>query len=208
MVLKKEKVSKRIYFFGVLSVVSVVGVLFIFKNLNIVQARTPVVSAVRTLPVEQTKKVIVSVPVRFRIPKLNVDASVQDMGVTRQGIMDSPKGPKEVGWFALGVRPGEVGSAVIDGHSGWKNNIPAVFDTLHTLKAGDKVLVEDEKGVIHTFIVREIKIYKSNQRVEGIFDSSDGKAHLNLITCTGFWNKILKGRSDRLVVFTDIEVKK
>jgi len=35
--------------------------------------------------------------------------------------------------------------------------------------------------------------------------SSDAKAHLNLITCEGVWDKVSKSYSKRLVVFTDRE---
>ncbi|PIZ82226.1 MAG: class F sortase, partial [Parcubacteria group bacterium CG_4_10_14_0_2_um_filter_41_6] len=41
--------------------------------------------------------------------------------------------------------------------------------------------------------------------VPEVFNSSDGKAHLNLITCTGVWNKEDNAFSERLVVFTDKE---
>ena len=57
--------------------------------------------------------------------------------------MDVPKQPDDVAWFDLGFRPGQKGSAVIDGHSGWKDNRPAVFDNLSKLKNGDKIYVED-----------------------------------------------------------------
>jgi len=69
-------------------------------------------------------------PVRLKIPKINVDSAFEYVGLTPQGAMDVPKGPAEVGWFKLGTRPGEIGSAVVAGHSGWKNGIPAVFDNL------------------------------------------------------------------------------
>jgi sortase A len=120
--------------------------------------------------------------------------------------MDVPKGPDNVGWFKLGIRPGEKGSAVIAGHSGWKNNIPAVFDNLHKLKKGDKIYFEDKNGKGTTFIVRELRSYYPTADAEDVFISSDGKAHLNLITCEGIWNEVTKSRSERLVVFTDKEI--
>jgi LPXTG-site transpeptidase (sortase) family protein len=119
--------------------------------------------------------------------------------------MDVPKGPNEVAWFDLGPRPGENGSAVIAGHYGWKNNVPAVFDDLHKLRKGDKIYFEDEKGAITTFVVREIRTYTKDEAAPDVFGSSDGKAHLNLVTCTGAWNEAEETRSERLVVFTDKE---
>ena len=52
-----------------------------------------------------------------------------------------------------------------------------------------------------------IKKYDPNADAKDVFNLNDGKAHLNLITCVGIWNKIKKSRSERLVVFTDREIK-
>lgn len=144
-------------------------------------------------------------PVRLKIPSINVDALVEYVGLTSDGAMGVPKGPAEVAWFNLGSRPGENGSAVIAGHYGWKDNIPAVFDNLHKLHIGDKISVEDENGAVTVFVVREIRIYGKDEAVPDVFGSSEGKARLNLITCTGVWNEAEKTRSERLVVFTDKE---
>ncbi|OGG59170.1 hypothetical protein A3C89_02070 [Candidatus Kaiserbacteria bacterium RIFCSPHIGHO2_02_FULL_50_50] len=119
--------------------------------------------------------------------------------------MDVPEGPDEVAWFRFGPRPGEVGSAVIAGHFGWKNDIPAVFDYLHRLREGDKVVVIDEEGTTATFVVRAVHVYGKDESAFDVFYSSDGKAHLNLVTCTGDWNVAKKTRPERLVVFTDLE---
>ena len=117
--------------------------------------------------------------------------------------MDAPKGPAEAGWYSLGVRPGEVGSAVIAGHSGWKNNIPAVFDDLYKLRIGDKIYVKDDKGGLVSFVVKEIRTYDPKADASDIFGSNDGEAHLNLITCEGVWDPVTKSSSKRLVVFAD-----
>lgn len=147
----------------------------------------------------------VELPVRLKIPVISVDSAVIPVGFTSDGEMGVPKNPAEVAWFNLGPRPGESGSAVIAGHYGWENNIPAVFDNLHKLRKGDKVYVEDEKGTTITFIVREIRTYGKDEAALDVFSSSDGKAHFNLVTCTGAWNTEEKTRSERLIVFTDKE---
>lgn len=48
-----------------------------------------------------------------------------------------------------------------------------------------------------------IKTYPAAAIVPEIFTSKDGKAHLNLITCGGVWNKLTKHYPDRLVIFTE-----
>jgi len=142
-------------------------------------------------------------PVRLKIPKIGVDAALDYVGLTSEGNLGVPVGSVNAAWYKLGPRPGEKGDAVIDGHYGWVNNIPAVFDNLHTLQPGDNLYVEDAKGKTVTFVVRELRMYDPNQNDTDVFVSTDGKAHLNLITCQGVWNKTLNGYPNRLVVFAD-----
>lgn len=142
-------------------------------------------------------------PVRLKIPSINVSAAIEYMDLTSQGEMAAPKDPANAGWYSLGPRPGEIGSAVIDGHFGYRNHIPAVFDNLSQLRAGDKLYIEDKKGTAATFLVRESRNYDPKADATGVFHSSDGKSHLNLITCEGTWNASQKSFSNRLVVFTD-----
>lgn len=144
-------------------------------------------------------------PVRLKIPRINLNAPVKYVSLTPQGAMDVPRGPADVAWFNLGPRPGEKGSAVIAGHYGWKNNTPAVFDNLSKLRKGDKVYVANKNGADTTFVVREVRVYGENDDASAVFGTSDGKAHLNLVTCGGTWNKGKKSYSNRLVVFTDKE---
>jgi LPXTG-site transpeptidase (sortase) family protein len=119
--------------------------------------------------------------------------------------MDVPKNRDNVGWFELGPRPGENGGAVMAGHYGRQNGKGSVFDDLHKLRKGDKVYIEDEKGATISFVVREIRRYNFKADASGVFSSSDGKSHLNLVTCEGVWDETTQQYSKRLVVFTDRE---
>jgi len=144
-----------------------------------------------------------ALPIRLEIPTIGVDSALEYVGLTSQGAVSVPAGPINAAWFYLGPSPGETGSAVIVGHDGWKDGIPAVFDNLYELKKGDKVYVEDDMGIVTTFVVSAIQIYDQNAEVAAVFRSNDGKAHLNLITCEGVWNPVTKSYSNRIVVFTD-----
>ena len=144
-------------------------------------------------------------PVRLKIPSINVDAPVEYVGLAPNGAMDVPKERANVAWFNLGQRPGENGSAVIAGHYGWKNGKASVFDNLYKLRKGDKLYIEDDKRVIVSFVVRETRRYDPNADASDVFGSNDGKSHLNLITCEGVWDRVSKTYSKRLVIFTDKE---
>jgi len=142
-------------------------------------------------------------PVRLKIPKINLDSAVEFVGLTPDGAMDVPKERTDVGWFELGPRPGENGTAIMDGHYGLNNKKASAFNNLYKLRKGDKIYIEDEKGVIITFIVREIRRYDPNADASVVFGVNSGPAHLNLITCEGEWDEILNSYPTRLVVFTD-----
>ena len=149
---------------------------------------------------EQTR---FGLPMRLKIPSINVDASVEYVGLTPDGAMDVPKERVDVAWFNLGPRPGESGSAVIAGHYGWKNKRGSAFDDLHKLRKGDELFIEDDNGVIISFVVREIRRYNPKADASFVFGSGDGDAHLNLVTCEGVWDEASNSYPERLVVFTD-----
>ncbi|MDO8512505.1 MAG: class F sortase [bacterium] len=157
-----------------------------------------------TAPPKQEKKA--DLPVRLKIPAIDVNATIEYVGLTPDGAMDIPQKQENVAWYKLGNLPGEIGNAVIAGHYGtWKNGKGSVFDNLHKLRKGDKISVENSKGETSTFVVRESRRYTPKADASEVFISTDQKAHLNLITCEGEWNKVSKSFSQRLVVFTDKE---
>ncbi|MDO8611031.1 MAG: class F sortase [bacterium] len=148
------------------------------------------------------RKAVPVLPVRLIIPQINVNADINYVGVTPEGAMEVPSNAVDVGWFKLGPRPGEKGSAVIAGHFNGKNGEAGVFNNLYILKGGDQIFIENNKGATITFIVRESRIYNQGY-ANDVFSASDS-AHLNLITCDGVWDGVKKSYSKRLVIFTDI----
>ena len=142
-------------------------------------------------------------PKRIRIPTIGVDAPVIYVGLTNKGIVDSPKGPDEVGWFGLGPRPGDKGSATMVGHFGrWQTGSDSVFDNLTKLSKGDKIYVKNDKGEEISFRVTGSRIYDFKDSAPEVFNKNDG-TYLNLITCNGDWIPAQKTYTKRLVVFTE-----
>lgn len=139
-------------------------------------------------------------PVRLRIPRIRVDAAISGVAFTPQGGMDIPDSALEAGWFTPGVRPGDLGNAVIAGHLDTALSTPGIFWDLHRLKPGDEIQVETDQKEVLTFIVERMELYPyDNAPMTEIFGSSTG-SKLNLVTCSGQWNK--QTYSERLVVFT------
>ena len=146
---------------------------------------------------------IIGFPIHLKIPTINVEAAITYVGVKPDGTMDVKSDPDSVYWYEFGPRPGEKGNAVIAGHYGWIGDKGSVFNNLNKLNKGDKILIIDENGIVITFIVSGSRDYTPEADASAVFKSSDGKSHLNLITCEGVWDNVKKTRSSRLVVFTD-----
>lgn len=143
-------------------------------------------------------------PVRLTISSININTTIDYVGLTPDGSMDIKANPEVVGWYMIGPRPGDKGSAVIAGHYGWQpNGKPAIFNDIQKLHKGDELSVVDQQGQSVTFVVREIRKYNPDADATAVFKSSDDGSHLNLITCNGVWVKDKQSYSDRLVVFTD-----
>ena len=182
-----------------------VAILFYFIFKSPIQSN-PVPFVENAIVPPEQEPIIFDLPTRLKIPAIDVDAPIEYVGLTPDGAMGIPKGPADVGWFELGPRPGEDGSAVMAGHYGtWKSGQGSVFDNLHKLLPGDKLYIEDDKGTTIIFVVREIRRYDPKADAADVFTASDEKPHLNLITCEGAWNKVSKSFPQRLVVFADKE---
>jgi LPXTG-site transpeptidase (sortase) family protein len=147
---------------------------------------------------------LVGIPERLFIPKLGVEAKVETVGLTDQGAMEVPLVIGNVGWYKFGAKPGEAGNAVIAGHFDGPTG-PSVFYRLSSLTPGDKVSVIDDKGQVYTFVVAKKDTYPdSNFPILSVFGKNQ-RPMLNLITCTGPFDRQSKNYLDRLVVYTYLQ---
>jgi sortase (surface protein transpeptidase) len=145
-------------------------------------------------------------PYRLVIPSIGVDTGVETVGVLHDGNLGTPSlNPwDDVGWYSAGPRPGEVGSAVIDGHLDRPGGSPAVFWDLRDLHVGDSVTIMDTANGTVRFRVTRIALYNPQQApIHQIFGDKSG-SYLNLITCAGDWIANQHQTSLRLVVYTTL----
>lgn len=144
------------------------------------------------------------IPVKISIPSIELETTVEQVGMLENGEMGVPKSFETVGWFEPGIKPGENGNAAIAGHQDHYTG-PAVFFKLDTLKKGDLVMVSDANGKTLTFVVKSVESYKAEQSpLQRIFGDAD-KPNLNLITCAGAFNKEAQESEERLVVYTELQ---
>ncbi|NTU46488.1 class F sortase [Candidatus Roizmanbacteria bacterium] len=143
-------------------------------------------------------------PTRLIITSLGIDTQVEHVGKDARGAMDVPKNEWNVGWYKLGAMPGEMGSAVLDGHLDTATG-PAIFAHLARLQIGDEIRVIDGEGGEKIFHVFQKQTFSdATFPIEEVFGKKDGR-YLNLITCSGVFNHVTKNYVDRLVIFSRLD---
>lgn len=158
----------------------------------------------KSRPKAVQKVVFPGAPKRLAIPRIGVDAKVERVGFTRDGRVGIPKVADNVGWFESGHRPGDAGKAVIVGHKDTFTG-KAVFWSLSRLRSGDEIFVTDDRKRTRRFLVtgRQWISFSSSLPFETIFGPSR-TPKLNLVTCTGWWNRAVGRYSHALVVSAEL----
>ncbi|KQX66338.1 hypothetical protein ASD06_07485 [Angustibacter sp. Root456] len=144
-------------------------------------------------------------PVRLRLPSLGVDVTpLVDLALDSRGQLAAPSRFDQVGWYADGPAPGELGPAVLAGHVDSKAG-PAVFFKLGALKRGDAVLVTRADGLVARFVVDEVGRYpKARFPTERVYGTARHRAELRLITCGGAFNHRTGHYLDNIVVYAHL----
>ena len=148
-------------------------------------------------------KVTADLPRVIRINKINVEARVLQMGVNKDGSMQSPINAYDAGWYTGSVRPGQLGAAAIVGHASGPTR-EGLFAYLDKLKAGDIVEIERGDGTKLTYsVVKTETVALKNVDMNKFLRPVDGEAEgLNLMTCAGNWVESSKTRDQRVIVYT------
>jgi sortase A len=139
-------------------------------------------------------------PTYLRIPTLGINGPVEYVGIDRQQRMDVPSGYWNVGWFKLGVKPGERGNAVFAGHVDGPS-FPAIFWDLRKIQVNTKIYIRGDRGEEKVFEVFDIGIYPYDDApLDRIFGGSND-AQIVLITCTGTFDQANNNYDKRFVAY-------
>jgi len=138
-------------------------------------------------------------PIKVTVARLNLSSSLQALGLAKDGSLQSPSKWEEAGWYADGVRPGEVGPAVIAGHVESSGG-PAVFYRLPTIKVGDDVAIQDDLGATRHFVVNGIQQYPKQKFPSQAIYGPAAVPTVRLITCYGDFDQAQDSYVDNLVV--------
>lgn len=136
-------------------------------------------------------------PNRLRIPALGVDAAVVPVGLAVNGDMEIP-GARDVGWYDLGPRPGEPGSAVLAAHIDYAGQPGAFFD-LGSIPVGAEVIVAGEDGEQRFVVEQREQVAKADVDLSRFF-TNEGPTRITLITCGGAFDKSIRHYEDNLII--------
>ncbi|QKS70108.1 sortase [Paenalkalicoccus suaedae] len=142
-------------------------------------------------------------PTKIEIPAINVDAVVDGVGLEPDGAMSVPDDGDTVGWFNRGAKPGAQGNSVLAGHVDDLTG-PAIFFDLKDLEAGDEIIITGENGDVLTFQVMGKESYPYDDAPIDLVFGGTSSRNLNLITCTGEFDRNVGTHRERLVVFTEL----
>ncbi len=195
--------------FAVITIVVIAAVVFVrtFVDAGFRSARSDIeventATLFSTANQNATSTVSTSAPIKLRIPRFSVSATIQRVGIAKSGAMAVPTNYTDVGWYRAGITPGEPGVAFFDGHVDNGFGLPGVFKHLGELKHGNEILIDTVSGETFKFIVTDVTEYAYDApETTTIFDApSDGKAYIRLITCGGVWLSDKKMYDKRIVV--------
>ena len=147
-------------------------------------------------------------PINITIPSINANANIVRVGISAENAMEIPKDSGTVGWYYPAGKPGDNGSAILNGHYDDTSGQPATFYNLRKLKPGDDIIITMQDNKQYVFkVVDQFSHPLESFPHDLLFDDADGKS-LKLLTCDGVWNAIAKNYSNRLVVTADLaEIK-
>jgi sortase (surface protein transpeptidase) len=139
------------------------------------------------------------IPVRIDIPKIRVSSSLDRLGRAADGTVEEPR-PAVAGWYELGTRPGDPGSAVILGHVD-SDRAPAVFFRLRELRRGDEIRIRRADGSTLRFVVERTEQYlKAKFPTDDVYYPTLTPG-LRLVTCGGVFDDSWGHYLSNIIVF-------
>lgn len=145
-----------------------------------------------------------SQPRSITIKAKNIYGIIQKVGTTKDNSVGSPGNIYFAGWYTDSVKPGEKGLSIIDGHVAGKYS-DGIFKHLADVKINDTVQIEFGDNSIKLFSVVEVKSLAEPQSAAYLFSKrADIDSQLNIITCSGKFDKATQLYDSRLILVTKL----
>jgi len=167
----------------------------------------PAVNPLSTIPRTRSDATVLPIrdpgatPRQIRIPRLSIDAPIDEVGLIGDGKVEVPRDVSRTGWYRYSqVLESDEGSTVIVGHRDGVDQGAGAFYGLGELQLGDRIVVTTEGGdrVRYEVVARE-SFDKQIVPLDELF-SSAGPHRLTLITCGGPFDASTLGYTDNVVV--------
>jgi hypothetical protein len=141
-------------------------------------------------------------PVRVDIPGIGVSSSLIRLGREPDGTVETPalRRAAVAGWYELGPRPGDPGSAVILGHVD-SDGGPAVFFRLRELRRGDEIRVRRADGSVLRFVVERTEQFPKERFPTDDVYYPTLTPGLRLVTCGGLFDHRTGHYRSNIIVF-------
>ncbi len=138
-------------------------------------------------------------PQQLVIPRLGVQAPIENKGIDSHNQMEAPDKPFDVAWYPFTAKPGAGGNAVFAGHKDFAGIGPAVFWKLGQLSPGDTIQVTGvDQTQLHYQVIQTWDYTLSNIPMASVLAQGGGD-QITLITCAGSYSRAA-GYDHRLVV--------
>lgn len=139
-------------------------------------------------------------PVQIIAASIGVNARINGLGNTQDGLIAVPRSYTTVGWYNRGSTVGQPGPVVMVGH--FTGGYGGVFDKLKDIKDGDLITIKNGKNQVFTYRVTAKNEYAKDQvPMAEIFKKSD-TSRLEIITCSGKWQS--NSYNNRVVVSAEL----
>jgi hypothetical protein len=147
-----------------------------------------------------------SPPVTVAIPAIGVKSRLLHLGRNKDGTMQVPDlmtSASEAAWYKYSVTPGQIGTAVIEGHVDSYQG-PAVFFRLGALRPGNHINVTLADGITAVFRVTGVREYAKAEYPANAIYAPAHNAALRVITCGGVYDAATGHYLSSVVVFASL----
>lgn len=125
-------------------------------------------------------------PERVRIPALDVDMPVTDVGVEESGQMELPVDPAVAGWYRYGPdADSDEGHVMLAAHVDAVGYPIGPLSRLRDLDEGASIQVAAADGFTRDYVVESLTYYEKSDLPTAELFARDGDPALVIITCGG-----------------------
>lgn len=153
-------------------------------------------------------KVSPDMPRVIKIPKINVEARIERIGVNKGSELQAPQNIFDAGWYDATAKPGEIGASLMTGHSTGPTK-RGVFYSIGSLETGDLIQVERGDKQVITYSVIKVVTYEADKvDMSALLATVDKtKAGLNLLSYSGAYNVTTNHFESRVAIFASQTTK-